>query len=180
LPQARTGDTPLHAERLLRVSAIATGGALGTLARYGVDRALAGPALGFPWSTLVVNVAGSFLLGVTVTVIVERWSPSRLARPFVAIGFCGGFTTFSTMVVEAAQRGQHGRVGLAAVYLAVSLVAGVLAAATGIGVARGRLLPADREVSFPDPDDVDMLGDLPPGARSAPPGRAEDHTTGDR
>ena len=86
-------------------------GALGTLARYGVDRALAGPALGFPWSTLVVNLAGSFLLGVAVTVMVERWSPTRFARPFVAIGFCGGFTTFSTMVVEAAQRGQHGRVG---------------------------------------------------------------------
>jgi CrcB protein len=165
LPQARTGDTPLHAERLGRVSAIAAGGALGTLARYGVDRALAGPPLGFPWSTLLVNLAGSFLLGVAVTVVVERWSPTRFARPFVAIGFCGGFTTFSTMVVEAAQRGQHGRVGLAAVYLAVSLVAGVAAAAAGIGVARGRLLPAEREVSFPDPDDVGMLGDRPPGDR---------------
>jgi CrcB protein len=180
LPQARTGDTPLHAERLLRLSAIAGGGALGTLARYGVDRALAGPALGFPWSTLVVNLAGSFLLGVTVTVMVERWSPSRFARPFVAIGFCGGFTTFSTMVVEAAQRGQHGRVGLAAVYLAISLVAGVLAAATGMGVARGRLLPVERQVSFPDPDDLGMLGDSPPAARSAPPGLGQNRTPGDR
>jgi CrcB protein len=180
LPQARNGDTPLQGEQLLRVSAIATGGALGTLARYGVDRALAGPALGFPWSTLVVNMAGSFLLGAAVTVMVERWSPTRFARPFVAIGFCGGFTTFSTMVVEAAQRGQHGRVGLATLYLAVSLVAGLLAAAAGIGLARGRLLPAGPEESFPDPDDVGMLGDRPPAAPSARPGHAGDHPVGDR
>ena len=98
----------------------------------------------------------------------------------MAIGFCGGFTTFSTMVVEAAQRGQHGRVGLATLYLAVSLVAGLLAAAAGIGLARGRLLPAGPEESFPDPDDVGMLGDRPPAAPSARPGHAGDHPVGDR
>jgi hypothetical protein len=112
--------------------------------------------------------------------MVERWSPTRFARPFVAIGFCGGFTTFSTMVVEAAQRGQHGRVGLAAVYLAVSLVAGLLAAGMGIGLARGRLLPVVPEVSFPDPDDLGSLGDRLPAAPSVPPGHAGDHPGGDR
>ena len=95
-------------------------------------------------------MVGSFLLGVAVTLVVERWPPTRFVRPFVAIGFCGGFTTFSTMVVEAAQRGQHGRVGLAAVYLAVSLVAGVLAAAVGIG--RGpRPAPARRAAKARSP-----------------------------
>ena len=80
-------------------------------------------------------MAGSFLLGLIVTLVVERWPPTRFVRPFAAIGFCGGFTTFSTLVVEAAQRVQHGRLGLAAGYLVASLVAGL--AAAGVGMAAG-------------------------------------------
>ncbi len=93
------------------MAAIAAGGALGTLARYGTDRALVVPSAGFPWATFAVNVAGSFLLGLIVTLVVERWPPTRFVRPFAAIGFCGGFTTFSTLAVETAQRAQHGQVG---------------------------------------------------------------------
>jgi fluoride exporter len=161
------GDRP--AERGLRLCAVAAGGALGTLARYAVSRVLAGDSLGFPWPTFVVNVAGSFLLGLSITVLVERWPPTRFVRALVAVGFCGGFTTFSTMVVEVAQRGQHGRAGLAAVYLAVSLIAGLLAAAAGIGLARGRLLPGGGRRSIPDPDDFGQLGgDRPGGGRPVP------------
>ena len=151
--RARAAAGGRRAERGLRLCAVALGGALGTLARYAVSRALAGDGLGFPWPTFVVNVAGSLLLGLSITVLVERWPPTRFLRALVAVGFCGGFTTFSTMVVEAAQRGQHGRAGLAAVYLGVSLIAGLLAAAAGIGLARGRLLPRGERRSIPDPDD---------------------------
>ena len=63
---------------------------------------------GFPWATLTVNVVGSFLLGVVVTLVVERWPGDRFLRPLVAVGFCGGFTTFSTLAVEIDQRIQHG------------------------------------------------------------------------
>ena len=150
----RTG-TARSGEPALRVVAIAAGGALGTLARYGVNRAIIPPALGFPWSTFVVNVTGSLLLGLVVTMVVERWSPTRFVRPFVAVGFCGGFTTFSTMVVSAAQLGQHGRSGLAAVYLVGSLAAGLVAAAVGMALARGRLVPAGRQSPIPDPDAMD-------------------------
>jgi CrcB protein len=171
VPRPRPEHSPRPADGRLRVAAIAVGGSLGTLARYGVERALAGPTLGFPWPTLVVNVVGSFLLGMLVIAMVERWPPSRYARPFAAIGFCGGFTTFSTLVVEADQRAQHGRVGLAAAYVLVSLVAGLLAAAVGMGLARGRLLPAAGDGTFPDPDDVGLLGGDPvprrPDGRSA-------------
>lgn len=153
-------------ERPLRLAAIAAGGCLGTLARYGIARALPPSSLRFPWATLVVNVVGSLVLGLAVTVLVERRPPTRFLRPFVAIGFCGGFTTFSTMVVEADQLGRHGRAGTAAVYLAVTLTAGLAAAVVGIGPAR-RGLPAERRLPIPDPDDIGMLGpepDRPPGA----------------
>jgi CrcB protein len=142
-------------EPALRVAAVAAGGALGTLARYGVSRAMVPPPLGFPWATFVVNVTGSLLLGLIVTLVVERWSPTRFVRPFAAIGFCGGFTTFSTMVVSAAQLGQHGRSGLAAVYLIGSLMAGLVAVAVGTALARGRLVPAGRRSPIPDPDAMD-------------------------
>ncbi|MGO8872662.1 MAG: fluoride efflux transporter FluC [Acidimicrobiales bacterium] len=167
MPAGPSGDTPRILEVPLRLTAIAGGGALGTLARYGVERALDPAPHGFPWPTFAVNVAGSFLLGLVITLVVERWPPTRFVRPFAAIGFCGGFTTFSTMAVEAVQRAQHGRAGLAAGYLLVSLAAGMLAAAAGMAAARGRLrLPTDH--SIPDPDD---LAELYSDPRRPPTGR---------
>jgi CrcB protein len=105
-----------------------------------------------------VNVTGSFLLGLILTLVVERWPPTRLVRPFAVIGFCGGFTTFSTMAVEIAQRGQHGRVGIAALYLVSSLAAGLAAVVLGMTVARGRISPPPGDRSIPDPDDLGVLG----------------------
>jgi CrcB protein len=169
----------------LRLGAVAVGGALGTLARYAVSRAVVSDSVGFPWATFAVNVAGSLLLGVLITLLVERWPPTRFLRAFAAVGFCGGFTTFSTMVVEAAQRGQHGRAGLAAVYLAVSLIAGILAAAAGIGLARGRLLPRGARRPIPDPDDFGLLGGdtappRPHGGRTATDRSNTDRANTDR
>ncbi len=133
------------------LAAIGVGGAIGTLARYGVERAAVPAPLGFPWATLTVNVVGSFLLGAVVTLVVERWPGDRYLRPLVAVGFCGGFTTFSTFAVEIDQRIQHGRGALAAAYIVVTLVASLAAALAGITLARGRLLPAAGE-PIPDPD----------------------------
>lgn len=158
---SRSGAHDLRtSEPALRIAAIAAGGALGTLARYGTERTLVPDPTGFPWATFTVNVVGSLLLGLIMTLVVERWPPTRYVRPFAAIGFCGGFTTFSTLAVEVAQRAQHGRVGLAVGYLVASLVAGVAAAVLGMALARGRAIPISRDRPLPDPDD---LGPLSPG-----------------
>jgi len=151
------GNGPRIPESPLRLAAIAVGGSLGTVARYAIDRSVVPPPLGFPWATFTVNVAGSFVLGMIVTLVVERWPPTRFVRPFAAIGFCGGFTTFSTLAVEATQRVQHGRPGPAVVYVTASLVAGLLAATLGMTLARGRLLPVPRDRPVPDPDDLGSL-----------------------
>src|ERR1035437_4152563 len=102
-----TGPGPVPVP-VLRMVAIAAGGALGTLARYELSQAVVVSANGFPWATFAVNVAGSLLLGVIITVVAERWPPTRYALPFAAIGFCGGFTTFSPLMVEAVRRAQDG------------------------------------------------------------------------
>lgn len=135
------------------MAAIAGGGALGTLARYGISRAVVTGATGLPWATLIVNVVGSFVLGLVVTLIVGRWPHDRWFRPLVAVGFCGGFTTFSTVAVEVDQRVRHGHAATAMVYLVVSVGAGLVAALAGATLARtpGGVLHDDG-VGLPDPD----------------------------
>ncbi|HEY1989870.1 MAG TPA: fluoride efflux transporter CrcB [Acidimicrobiales bacterium] len=136
MPAAKPSATEWPAFPTRRILVIAVGGALGTLARYEVSRAVVVSATGFPWATFAVNVSGSFLLGVILTVVAERWPPTRYVRPFLAIGFCGGFTTFSTFAVEAVRRTQLGDPVVAIVYLLASLAAGVAAVGLGVLVAR--------------------------------------------
>ena len=125
---------PTVAERPRRpapstLAAVAAGGALGGLARYGAGEA-APPGAGVPWSTLAVNVVGAFVVGVLATRIAAGRLPARL-RPFAITGVCGGLTTFSTVMVEANLLARHGRAGAAAGYLALTVAAGLLAAAAG-------------------------------------------------
>jgi CrcB protein len=91
----------------------------------------------FPWSTFTVNISGSLVLGVLLTLIIERWPPSRYLRPFAAIGFLGAYTTFSTYVVEADLLVKDGQVGVAAAYVVASLVLGLVA--VYLGIVTGRL-----------------------------------------
>lgn len=159
MPRAERSDAAASPPVAPRVVAVAVGGAIGTVARYGLQQGLGPSGLGFPWPTFLANVTGSFLLGAIMILVVERWSPTRYVRPLAAIGFCGGFTTFSTMMVETAQLGRHGRAGLAALYLLSTMVAGLLAAALGIALARWNL-PLGGRRPIPDPDDLGPLHEL--------------------
>lgn len=121
------------------LAAVAAGGAAGTVLRAAIENALPPGGSGFPWATLLVNVAGSSVIGLVVVVALERARPSRYFRPLVGTGFCGGLTTFSTFAVETDRLIRAGRVGLAFVYVGVSLAAGLLAVAASAGVARSVL-----------------------------------------
>jgi CrcB protein len=118
------------------LAAIAVGGAAGTLLRAALGRALPAGTNGFPWDTLIVNLSGSLLIGFIVVTALERVGPSRYFRPLLGTGFCGGLTTFSTFAVEADLLIRAGRVATAALYVAVSLVAGLGLAGTGMVLAR--------------------------------------------
>jgi fluoride exporter len=118
------------------LAVIAAGGALGSLGRWGLAQALAGPPDGFPWATFVTNLSGSFALGVLMVFVLDVWAPSRYVRPFLGIGVLGGFTTFSTYMLETRDLVVADRVPLAAAYLCGTLAAGLVAVWAGALVAR--------------------------------------------
>jgi fluoride exporter len=80
---------------------VSVGGVLGALARYGLGVAWPHPAAGFPWATWVINVSGCFLIGVLMTWLARRAPRHPYLRPFFGVGFLGGYTTFSTAMVDA-------------------------------------------------------------------------------
>ena len=115
---------------------VAIGGALGSAARYLVNvtaMRLLGP--GFPWATVAVNVAGSFLMGVLVVALAHR-DAMRLA-PFLMTGVLGGFTTFSAFSLDTLTLYERGQPGVAAAYVAGSVVLSLAAIVAGIHAARG-------------------------------------------
>lgn len=125
------------------VGVIAVGGAVGSVARYGLQRAVPhdDPA-SFAWATFVTNVLGCLLIGLLMWFVLEVWGARRYARPFLGVGLLGGFTTFSTYAVEAQGMARADAWGTAAAYVALSVVLGLLAVRSGYWL--GRLLATAR------------------------------------
>lgn len=113
------------------------GGAIGTAARHlvnlGFGRWL---GVGFPWSTLCVNVAGSLLMGALIEALVVRLNESAELRTFLATGILGGFTTFSTFSMDFVYLLQRQELASAAVYLLGSVILSILALCAGLWLAR--------------------------------------------
>jgi CrcB protein len=136
-PDVFRGRRPSRRDRRLDIlAAIALGGGLGSVARYLVATAMPVHAGHFPWATFLINLSGSFALGVLMVFVLNVWPPRRYVRPFVGIGILGGFTTFSTFAVELRGLAGHGVWALADAYALNSLVGGVAAVWCGIALAR--------------------------------------------
>src|SRR5713226_3087305 len=126
------------------LAAIALGGALGAPARYGVAQLVHVGHDSFPWATFWTNITGSFALGLILVLVLERFPPTRYLRPFVATGFLGAYTTYSTFAVETDLLIKDGHAGIALCYAAASLAGGFVAVWTGILAARAVPLPRKR------------------------------------
>lgn len=118
------------------LAVIGLGGAVGSGARWGVAQAVPTAPAGFPWATFEVNVVGGFALGVLMVLVAEVWPPSRYVRPFLGVGLLGGFTTFSTYVLDTRELLVDGHGTVAAAYLFGTLAAGLVAVWLGIAVTR--------------------------------------------
>ena len=130
--------------RLSLIGAIAIGGALGAVARFGTALALASIA---PQSmvagTLAANCAGSFLIGLIAMWVIRR-TPSPLITGFLVTGFCGGFTTFSVFSLETVLLAISGHWAGAGIYVLVSILSWLCA--VWLGWRAGSLLFAPRAI----------------------------------
>lgn len=107
------------------------GGGLGSVLRYGVTLLMSRQtASAFPWATLAVNVVGSLLIGLLSAWLARGVLPAESRLPLV-VGLCGGFTTFSTFSNEMLSLLRTGQTALFALYVSLSLVAGLLAVWAG-------------------------------------------------
>lgn len=109
------------------LAAVFVGGALGTLARAGLQAVAVHDPEHWPWATFIVNIVGAFLVGYFTTRLLERLPLSSYRRPLLGTGLCGGLTTFSTMQVETVTMIRHGHWATAAAYSTSSILLGLLA-----------------------------------------------------
>jgi CrcB protein len=122
----------------LNALAVLAGGGIGSLLRYGVTFALAqrlGP--GFPWWTFVINISGSFVIGIVAELTQTRvFTGTPLIRLFLMTGVLGGYTTFSSFSYETLTLAADRAAMLAVTYAVGSVVLGVTAAFAGVALAR--------------------------------------------
>ena len=121
---------------LTQVLLVAFGGSAGAVTRLLVDVVVT-TRLGqlLPWATFLINVSGCFLLGLVLGSL-HAGAVHPLARPLVATGFLGAYTTFSTFGAETIVLLEEGSVGLAVVYVGGSVILGLLATAGGLALGR--------------------------------------------
>ena len=148
----RQDGSPLHL-RPSAVFAVAVGALIGTPVRY--ELGLAWPSHGgLPRATLAVNLVGAFILGALLEVLGRAGADTdwrQRARLLAGTGFCGSLTTYSTLAVESDLLIHSRNAGLAATYAMGTVIAGLIAAAAGIGCAS---IGASRWVRMPDDPDA--------------------------
>ena len=116
---------------------IGVAGFAGAVTRYGLDRFVSARVSGsFPWGILLVNVAGSFLLGLIVALTAERIAVAPQVRLALTVGFLGAFTTFSTFAYDSMSLAEEGALGMAALNIVASVAAALVAVVAGTALGR--------------------------------------------
>ena len=117
---------------------VALGGMVGTTARAQLEAAFPTPAGGWPWATFAINLVGSLVLGVLLESLLRSGSDTgwrRACRLGCGTGIIGGFTTYSTFVLEVEELLRGGHTAVAVAYPLVSVVVGVVVAGVGTAIA---------------------------------------------
>ncbi|HEX4834132.1 MAG TPA: CrcB family protein [Trebonia sp.] len=146
-PEPGLADPPL-------LGAVALGGALGALARYGLQEAFPHGPGEFGWATLAINVSGCLAIGVIAVLIAATPGVSRLVRPFAVTGILGGYTTFSTYIVDIQRAVLAGAPRTALLYAAATLACAL--AAAWAGILAGDAIAARRGPRAPGPTGAEL------------------------
>lgn len=120
------------------IAAIAAGGAIGALMRYGVNiTAVKALGHGFPYATITVNILGSFIMGVLIASFANLWHPSETVKVFLITGLLGAFTTFSTFSLDFANLVERGEYIHSGIYLSASIILSIAALFGGMAIVKG-------------------------------------------
>jgi CrcB protein len=126
---------------LAALLAVFVGGTAGTVCRYLLEAHHPITSGGFPWVTLVVNLSGSLAIGLLVPLTEHVGPRAPLLRPLLIVGFLGGWTTYSTLTVEATLLAKDGDIVTGLAYLAATVIGGLLLVVIGHALGR-RMVPA--------------------------------------
>lgn len=132
----KRAETVTEEKTMAECMAVGIGGLIGSVCRYLIGLIPVGGRCVFPIKTFMINVAGSFLIGL-ITALAAGSGPAnpRLVL-FLKVGICGGFTTFSSFALETEGLIRQGNPGMAVLYAALSVAAGTAAAFAGEAVGR--------------------------------------------
>lgn len=116
---------------------VALGGAIGAVLRHGLNIGI-GRAAGtdFPWHTMIINITGSFVMGLLIALMAVRWNVSTEIRAFLTTGILGGYTTFSAFSLDFALLVERKAYMLAGAYVLGSVVVSLIAIFVGMALAR--------------------------------------------
>lgn len=137
-------------EKLAQIGALSLGGILGVNARYWIGLYInrwTSPQ--FPWATFLINITGSFAIGLLATLLV-RWLPHPNVRLLLITGLLGGYTTYSTFAFDSLTLWERGEQAASLVYMISTLVAGFVAVSLGAALARELSLPLAERASRSD------------------------------
>ena len=127
---------PLLGLSVWSLLAVFLGGAVGTVSRYLVEVHHPSSPGGFPWVTLAVNLSGSLAIGLLIPFTEHVAHRAPWARPLLVVGFLGGWTTYSTLAVDATLLTKHGDPGTALAYLAATVAGGLALVVAGHAAGR--------------------------------------------
>lgn len=116
--------------------AVFIGGGIGSLARYGLNQGMSEYSFRFPVATLMVNILSCLIAGIVVSFIEQKFITSSITKTFLLVGFCGGFSTFSTLIRESLLLLEENRAGPMLFYTVCSVIFGLLAIVTGIWMGK--------------------------------------------
>ncbi|MCI9379714.1 MAG: fluoride efflux transporter CrcB [Dorea sp.] len=115
---------------------VGAGGFVGAVCRYLIGMIPLKEGCAFPIKTLMINIVGSFMIGIVVALASETDFLNPRTVLFLKVGICGGFTTFSFFTLESADLIKSGKMQLAVIYTILSIILGVLAVFAGQGIVR--------------------------------------------
>ncbi len=115
--------------------AVGIGGFIGAVCRYLIGMVPLKEGCTFPIKTFLINIAGSFLIGIIAALAMKTDPLDSRTVLFLKVGLCGGFTTFSSFALETADLMKDGKIHLVALYTVLSVTFGVLAVFAGQGIA---------------------------------------------